>query len=128
MGYTASVALHMRLAIVFVLTALGVAIYLADAEPLTVDTNVAINIQNPTRAKAKPMTQRAAARVKPDQKGDEDDLCQNKQCGELCDPSAGWIRICQKDGSCKPDLPDCPDKNVTNPNATGTIPQKGSVK
>ena len=59
----------MRLAIVFVLTALGFAIYLADAEPLTVDTNVAINIQNPPRAEAKPMTQRAAARVKPDQKG-----------------------------------------------------------
>jgi len=39
---------------------------------LTVDTNVAINIQNPPRAKAKPMTQRAAARVKPDQKGDKD--------------------------------------------------------
>merc|ERR1711990_660654 len=61
----------MRLDIVFVLTALGVAIYLADAEALTVDTNVAINIQNPSRAKAKPMTQRAAARVKPDQKGDK---------------------------------------------------------
>jgi len=110
----------MRLAIVFVLTALGVAIYLADAKPLTVDTNVAINIQNPPRAKAKPMTQRAAARVKPDQKGDEDDLCQNKQCGEVCDTSAGAlavIRNCQKDGSCKPGLdPDCPDKNVTNPN------------
>ena len=58
----------MRLAIVFVLTALGVAIYLADAKPMNVDTNVAINIQNPPRAKVKPMTQRAAARVKPDKK------------------------------------------------------------
>merc|ERR1711990_487328 len=68
--HSASVDPNMRLAIV--LTALGVAIYLADAEPLTVDTNVAINIQNPLRAKSEPMTQRAAART-PDQKGDEED-------------------------------------------------------
>ncbi len=47
----------MRLAIVFVLSALGVAVYLADAKLklLNVQTNVAITIKGQPKAKTNPL-------------------------------------------------------------------------
>jgi len=64
----------MRLAIAFVLTALGVAIYLADAKPkpFNLQANIAITVKGQPKTRTNPwLTSREAAKVKPDTKASE---------------------------------------------------------